>query len=293
MTYTTAEILSVDGVVLNTLAKNIEELTGRLRTPKAATDNIAVPKRNGRIRVSQKFYDQNEITLPMWVIGSDDDGKIPGGSTEAKEFWKNLDTLTALFGLRSSPLDIRHTLADGSVRQCYGDVLETISFEVEMLRIGRFTVVITVPDPFWQDVNSQTQSITLPNGSGSFVQSYSLTTFLGATAPIEDMTFTFTGPVTNPMVEALVNSSPLQAPIWFRYNGTVGAGTTLVANCSTWALSGSMSPTYSLLSHVGSPRWMVVQPNPAASSPEIRVSGSNTSAATKVEVSGRRKFLVG
>ena len=290
MTYTTAETLSVNGVILNTLAKNIEELTGRLRTPKSTTDNAQVPKRHGRVRVGQKFYEQNELALPMWVVGSNDDGTIPVGSTEAKTFWTNIDILTSLFSLKSSALDVRHTLPDGSVRQCYADVLETIDFEVSMKNLGRFTVVLTVPDAFWQDVYASTQVIS---GLSALPVTSILSTFAGATAPMEDMAFTFTGPITNPEVWAYANSQPLPLPIWFRYNGIVPAGQTLSLDCSTWTIGGSMAPVYANLVHLGSARWMSVQAATDAGNPQIQVRGSGTTTATRLEVMGRRKFLVG
>src|SRR5687768_5894726 len=100
MTVTTSETLSVDGVVLNTLAKNIETLTGRLRTPPLRGSNLSIPSRHGALHTATKVYDENEIVLPMWVAGCDDDGEIPYFGSARKEFFKNLDELSNLFRIR-------------------------------------------------------------------------------------------------------------------------------------------------------------------------------------------------
>lgn len=290
MTTTTQETLSVDGVILNTYAKNIMTLAGRLRSAPLRTGNLTIPQRHGELRMPRKWYGANVLTLPMWVIGSDDNGNVPVASTSRIEFFKRIDELTALFG---SPevLDVRHTLPDGSVRQCFAEVLEANDFTASGISVPKalFNVALTVPGAFWQDLNAVTWSLTNP----TLPSTQALTQFAGATAPMDDLTITLTGPITNPKVEAYRNSAGLTIPVYFQYNGTLASGQTMIVNCATWSLSGTAGATYANFVHAGDPRWFSLSPAPVAGTPQIRLSGTGGSAVTAISVTGRRKYLVG
>lgn len=289
MTNTTQETLTVDGVVLNTLAKNIKTLSGRLRTAKVRTANVEVPQRNGHIWTPRKWYDPLVLDMPMWVRGCDDDGKIPSQSKARTEFYKRVDELVSLF---SSPnlLYIVHTLPDGTKREAYGEVLDILDFTTMGVDpLGMVNVQLVVPGAFWQDTADNTNTFTNPTMGAAL----SLTNFAGATAPMDDLTYTITGPITNPKVEALRGGAALTSPVYFQYNGTVPSTQTLIVNCKTWALSGTMASSYANLSHTGDARWMVAEPAAAAGTPQVSLSGSGNTAATALSVVGRRKYLVG
>lgn len=289
MTNTTAELLTADGVVLNTLAKNISTLAGRMRTAKPRTSNIVVPMRNGHLRTPRKWYDPAVLDLPMWVLGCDDNGNVPSGSSARIEFFKRVDELAAIFG---SPelIKMQHTLPDLSVRECDAEVLEVIDFTASGINPkALFNVQLTVPGAFWQDTADKTFSLTNPTVPSTI----SLTQFAGATAPMDELTITITGPITNVRVEAYRNGAALSQPVWFQYNGTIASGQTMVVNCKTWTLSGTGGATYANLSHSGDARWLSVPPAPAAGTPQIRLTGSGNTAVTAISVVGRRKFLVG
>ncbi len=287
MTATTAETLTVNGVLLNTYAKNIESLTGRLRVPGLRTDNIVVPARHGTLRTTRKFYDEGQIILPMWVKGCDDDGNIP--TTARQMFYTNLDVLSKLFRPGDGMLEVLHTLPDATVRRCMAEVTEVIDNQVSGYGnpLGKFSVAMRVPSVFWEDAVVRSVDL-LPTQNGP------VPILDGATAPIEDAVFTITGPATNPKVEALYNGASLSTPVYFQYSGTVAAGKTLAVDCGNWTLvGGGFSPDFSLFSHVGSARWMTIPPGPIGSAPSIKITASSTSGATKVNLSARRKFLVG
>lgn len=289
MTNTTAELLTVDGVPLNTYAKNISTLAGRLRSAQLRTANIQLPMRNGQLRVPRKWYDPVVLDLPMWVVGCDDNGNVPSGSNARIEFFKRIDELASLF---ASPdlLTVRHTLPDGSIRECMAEMLQALDFSTSAVTPkGLFDVQLTVPDAFWRDIADKTNSITNP----TLPYLFNLPNFAGATAPMDDLTITITGPVTNPRVEAYRNGAALGIPVWFQYTGTIASGQTLIVNCATWALSGTSAPVYSNFTHVGDARFLSVPPAPSAGTPQVRFTGTSTSAVTAISVVGRRKFLVG
>lgn len=290
MTVMTAETLAVNGVILNTLAKNIETLTGRLRAAAIRTDNVSVPGRHGTLRTTRKFYSETQLVLPMWVRGCDDNGLVT--STGRAQFFANLDALTKVFRPGDGMLEVVHTLPDGSSRRAMAEVTEMIDFSIEgnsgNMPLGKFSVALRIPSVFWEDTS--VLSIDLPvtqNGGVAMLD--------GTTAPIEDATFTIVGPATNPRVEALYNGASLQVPNWFQYSGTVAAGQTLVVNCATWSLSGTggFTPNFANFSHSGGSRWLTIVPGPVGLTPSLKVTASATTGASKVNLSTRRKYLVG
>lgn len=289
MTTTTTETLSVDGVVLNTLAKNITSLTGRLRTPDVRGENARVPSRNGAIYTPGKMYDEGQIVLPMWVVGSDDDGAIPYGSDARKMFYKNMDTLTELFRPRRRLLDLRHKLPDGTVRQALCEVQEAIDFTTESYDpIGKFSVVLTVPGSFWQDTVDKVSNQPITSSG----QLLTLTEFRTATAPMEDLLYEFVGPWTNPKISATENSVAAVPELSFQYNAAIPVGQSLTVDCANWKLTGSggLVVDYSKVVHKGSARYMVLTPD---DTPRLIAEGSALGTGSALNVTGRRKFLIG
>jgi hypothetical protein len=290
MTVTTAETLAVNGVVLNTLAKNIEALTGRLKVGNLRTENVSVPGRHGTLRTSQKFYDEGVIVLPMWVRGCNDDGLVT--TTARREFYSNLDALSRLFRPGDGMLEVVHTLPDTTSRRVMAEVTEVIDFSVVEksgdMPLGKFSVAMRVPGVFWEDtiVNS-IDMLPTQNGQVAGLD--------GMTAPLEDGVFTITGPATNPKVEALYNGASLATPNWFQYSGTIPGSQTLTVDCGNWTLTGGggFTPNYANFSHVGGARWLTIVAAPAGQSPGLKITASSTTGATKVNLTARRKYLVG
>lgn len=292
MTVTTAETLSVNGTILNTLAYNIESITGRWKVPDLRTANISIPGRNGTLRTTRKFYDEATMVLPMWVRGGDEDGNIPGDSTARREFQANIKTLTKLFRPGSGMLEVLYTQADETVMRAMAECTDAIDFSMVGNSgdnpLAKFSVALCMPEPFWEDVSIS--SIDLP-----IAQNGEVSQLAGTTAPIEDAVFTITGPATNPKCEALIAGAPLENPTWFLYSGTVGVGQTLVVDCENWALSGTggFTPNYANFSHMGGARWFTFVPGLVDAAPGLRITASSTSGATRLNVQARRKFLVG
>lgn len=286
---TTEETLTVNGVVLNTLAKNITSLTGRLKVPARRNENITVPGRHGRIRTTRKYFDENDIVLPMWVRGCDDDGNITSGR---EQFYGNIDTLTKLFQPGDGSLEVVHTLPDGSSRRAWAECTEAIDFSMQAgshgRPLGKFSVALKMPSPFWEETTVTSVDLAVAH-TGSVSQ------FFGTTAPIDDMVLTVTGPATNPRVEALYNDVTMVNPTWLLYSGTVPAGQTLVIDVANWSLAGTggLTPDYSLFSHQGGATWLTLVPGPGDEAPQVKFTASSTSGATKLNLAARRKFLVG
>lgn len=285
---TTEETLSVNGTILNTLAKNIESIAGRLRVPALRTDNISVPGRHGTLRTTRKMYEEGQIILPMWVRGLDDDGLVEFSPRQT--FYNNLDELTRLFRPGNGMLEVLHTLPDASVRRAWAECTEAITPTVLGGNpLGKFSVALKVPQVFWEDQTAAAVDLAMGHLGG-------VSELLGTTAPIEDSVLTLVGPITNGRVEALFDDDPLDNPTWFQYSGTVGAGQTLKVDCENWTLTGTggMTVNYSNFSHGGGSRWLTLVPGIQVLAPGIKVTGSSTTpGVSKVVLTARRKFLVG
>lgn len=278
MVQTTTETLTVNGVVLNTLAKNISSLAGRLRAPAYRTGNVVVPGSHGELWVPNKKFQANTITFPMWVVGCDDDGEIPGGSNRRKEFFKRVDELVTLF---KSPnlLDIVWTTARDETRRCWAEALDVLDFTTDASPKGMVGVVLTIPGSFWEDTTTKTQTLT---GTGTTLTP---TNFQGGSAPMENLVYTIKGPWTNPRATFSDGS-------WFQYSAALTSAHTLTVDSGEWELTGAggLVADYSKISHDGADSVWGALPASAAA---ITLSGSARTTASAFTITGKRKFLVG
>lgn len=279
---TTAETLSVNGIVLNTLAKNISSLSGRLRAPGHRTSNIALPGMHGELHVPNKKYQANTIVLPMWVQGCDDDGGIPEGKNKRRVFFENYNALVGLFKGVEDLLDVQWVRPDGSVRQCYAESTEVFDFTTDTEGYGAVAVVLTIPGAFWQDSEELLQSWT------GNLASVKPTKFVGSSAPSEDVIYELVGPWTNPEVVFWDGS-------WFKYNAALAAGQKLTVDCGEWELTGTgFTPDYTKFLHDGvDAAWGALPAVPGPAAPTIVLNGTARTAATSFTLRGRRKYLIG
>lgn len=279
---TTAETLSVNGVVLNTLAKNISSLTGRLRAPAHRTSNISLPGMHGELWIPNKKYQANTLVLPMWVQGCDDDGGIPEGKKRARVFWENYNALVGVFKGTDELLDVQWVRPDGSIRQCYAESTDVFDFTTDSEGHGAVAVVLTIPAAFWQDVDETLQNFP---GAPALVRP---TKFVGGSAPTEDMIYELVGPWTNPEVVFPDGS-------WFKYNAAIPANQALTVDCGEWELTGTggLVPNYSKLLHDGVDSYWGALPAAPAAADQITLNGTARTAASSFTMRGRRKYLIG
>lgn len=291
MTVTTAQTVTVDGLVLNTLAYNISTRAGRYTTPDVRTKNVELPGRHGTLMVQGKRFQQGTFTLSMWVRGANSDGFIPATELEYRIFQQNLDLLRQVFTRKSGLLDVRQTMPDGSVRQCFAEVLAAIDPQSKSTRpMAVFSVALVIPSAFWQDLNPIT--FTSPTGLSSS-QTLTLSPFISATAPMDDLVWTIAGAATNPKIQALESGSPLAVDTWVQYNNTVPDFKSLTIDCSQWAVSGvaGFSPSTADVTHIGTSSFMSLQPGPQNTAPQVKWTASGVNADTQLTVTGRRKYV--
>lgn len=281
MATTTSEILTIDGVALNTHAYNVSTRNGRLNIPGTKTPDVPAGG-HGELYVPNKLFEPGVFVINMWVRGVDVDGNVPG--VGYKRTWRtNVDTLQRLLGKQHGLLYITQVQLDGTVRECYGRVSNAIAFETSgNLPMTKMSIEITIPTVFWQDTANQTHTYTL---TGAPPVTRTLTEFSAATAPMEDLDLRVVGPISSPKLTDVATG------IWVQYTGAIAAGSTWQVLPGTWE-SKTLSGTNLLAQtdHSGHERFFVL--TPSSSGPQLKLEGSGVTAGTsQLQVLGRRKYF--
>lgn len=290
----TQEDLLVSGVSMKTLAKNVSSLTAMLQAPGYRGSNPVAANRSGSIWAGIKPHDAPHYVWDMWVRGCADDGSIPAGSTARREFYKRVDQLTALFqgGWGTAPvgpndprpglLRVQHNLPDGSQRIADLEVVSAFNFAVDAYAdpVGKFTVELENPGVYWRD----------PGLSNAVSAAQVATAFTGATAPLDDGSFTIVGPINQPMI-----SDGYMAGSYFQYLGNIPAGQSLIIDTRPYTITGTggLAADYSLVRFKGTlGRLMRLVPGPSGGY-SATLTGSGTSGATALKLTAYRKYMVG
>jgi hypothetical protein len=259
--------------------RNVEYRSGLSATPAVFGANASVPGLTGELW-RPKRHGAGRFVLNLWVAGAN--------NTQAAAWAVYEDVLRAV-ARPTELLVFKRTMDDGSQRQCRGEVITAI----EPIPVGdgayRMAIEVGVPSGYWESVGTFTD--TSATGS-TLPRDLSLTTLNPSTAPMEHLTYTITGPITNPKVSERINGADLDS---FTFTGVVGATQTLIVNASTWALTGSGTPTFTpslaALSYT-SGRFLSVKPARPGGTAAVRMTGSAGGTTTRLQVSGRQAFLV-
>lgn len=285
--------ITVDGVRLDTLAWNVESLSGRDIMPDLRGSNIQVPSRHGSIFAPGKKYEDGKLILKMWVAGCDGAGGVPTNSYN--EFRTNMDKLKALFGKRSGLLDVRKKDGAGGTRQAFCEMAS--GFDPDVFGIhptGRLTVELDIPAVFWQDLDDVNHDEGDINTTSNDMI---LDEFAGATAPMEDLWIVVDGPANNPKITDSATGH------YVMLDDTLDTGDQWVVNTTTWSskvgstIEFSTGGTDAILDTISvgqhNPRYFALSPAQSIElGPTINFSNTGgTSGATRVRVRGKRRYL--
>lgn len=275
-----AEALTINGVSLDTYAHMLSDISGIMRVPGRRTENVVVPNRHGRIRSIGKRFDENEIVMPLWIVGADPvTGALPTEQAELDAFFERRDQLLNL--LYADPLLIQYTRPNGHVVQCRAEMAdEPLDFTRRYNQpIAQVNVPLTIWEAFWEDADSVSQDISGVTGTET-----TLTEFEGATAPISGLTLTFFGPANNPQIS--------HGERWVKYNGVIASGQQLTLDTGSWqAGPGSGSIWVPEIRNVEQGRpgyWFEIDP---ATVPYSVTFTHTTGGSATATISGRRKYL--
>ena len=295
MTNTSQFPATFDGVRLDTLAYNIETISGEDLIPGVRSNDIALPGRHGSVPILGKKFDNSRYIQSMWVNGCNVDGTLPP-VLRRNEFRKNLDTLKALFGKRNALITVLADIGDGTKREAFAQCLSTVDFSVSGVNpLGRFVVELDIPAVFWRDT-ADVDFDSLTGVTTSFA--VNLATYAGATGIMEDLYIVIDGPCNAPK---LIDNATGH---YVQYTGNLTAGQQWVVNTTLWTSkvgagiaftqSGTDQTAATVFSGQHTPRYFAVSPVPTSQATGPQLTFTNTgssSAATRVRVRGRRKFL--
>lgn len=281
MALSTTERLVVNGADLKTYGRNIDTMGALLTGAGKRGANAIAGNRSGAIFNLAKPHEVLNFVITGWVIGSDDDGNIPGGSTARREFYKRIDEMTALFGGQQDALLVQHTLPDNSVRRIFAECRSGIQFATDSSYLtGRFSIPMESHEAFWEDDGIQTYSVAA--GTPLVIPA--------ATAPCEDGVFKITGPITNPKIIDQQNQAT------FTYTGTVPAGAVMTVDSNLWLVTATgMTVNYANVS-MSNTMGRLVRLNVRygfSLGYSVILSGTATTAATKLDIQLQRKYMVG
>lgn len=281
-TTTTSELLTVDGLPLNSFAYNISTGTGREGVAPIRGTNTQVLGRTGELYTPMKAIDVGTLTITMWISGCNTDGSIPTGNTAQRtQFVTNRELLLTLFSKRHAPINLVQTMPDGTTRLARGDVLEAIDFTTMAGRTrAEFAVTMRLVDTYWTSSSTATFSITNPTMGA--VQT--LTQFDPSTGYIQDATITVTGPITNPIITDIPSS------VSIKYTGSVPSGQTWVINCNAFTSTVNGVSVMGNTTRLGTPFMFEISPL-TTSAPQISLGGTSNTSATALSVVAFNKFV--
>lgn len=277
---TAGQQLAVNGTDLSQLAVVVFSKAPLMATPKKRGANVSVPGRHGTIRTPRKRFEENDLVLKCYVLGSSPDGTVPPGSSAAAELYARADALLRVFA--ADTVLLTRTMPDGSQRQAVAEVVDSMDWTRQLGSaplLAQVNIALTIPSAFWSDAATVTQTVTGTTGAAQ-----ALTAFVGATAPMADLAITFTGPISNP---TLTHGSR-----YVTYNGVISAGRQLVLNTTNWTVSPgtgtSWSPDPRQVSFGPGPTWLELDPNLNPFQVVLTHTGGGSASCS---IAGQRKFL--
>jgi len=251
---TTGEDFLVDGVSLFTYAYAIGTLAGRERLPPIVGENIRVPYRHGRVW-KPKTYDENVITLGMWVRGFDVNNNLPARG-EVAQYHSNIRALKRLFAPVGRQLSLtRYVLYNTGMEMhtALGEPASQLDFQPSAKALSTFTIDLRLADPWWYGPQIVTPGIT----------SAGATVWNPGDVDATQLTIRFNGPLTQAM---LINTSITSGygpggNVILILAQSVAAGHWVDVNTANFTAvddTGASRITY--IAHQGTQRWMILQP---------------------------------
>ena len=154
-------------------------------------------------------------------------------------------------------------------------------------RLGyRATITFNVPDGRWYSESYYAHET--PAGAGLPKVLY-LTDLAPSTAPLEHLTYTITGPITNPK---LIDNTDGGIADTITYKGTIPAGGWIRYNAHNWLVERGFEAGYSLSNVNPTGRKLMsvtaARPNDV---PSVRLEGTGGASTTKLRVYGARAYL--
>lgn len=283
-----------DGVTtrLDTLAYNISTRKGIVHMAGLRTTGEVVPGRHGRPYVPGQRRETGKILLNMWAQDKDVNG-APGADPYV--VWRsNMDKLLRIFDTTFQQVTIVEQLSGTDIRYADCEVTSAIDPDYLGRAFGKFIVELEINNTFWTNDTDLEWSSATGTGANAAGALQNITTFAGATAPMEDYLILVDGPWTSPEIVDGVTGHSL------KYNGTLANGRQWLIDTTLWnslegpntmgytGTGGTSVITSTISSGYYSPRLFGLTPRDP--NPQLKLLGSGLGAASRVRVKGRKKF---
>lgn len=246
--------LKFDGVDLQTHAFNIATFGGRTSVAARRGDNLVVPYRHGRLW-TPKYFEEQELTLAMWVIGADKTtGVIP--SNPKQKLFENIQTLQKLFSAEGL-----HTLSavhevTGATVEAIVEVADVIDFTTMAgaTRAG-FVVTLIVPEVWFKDQ-------TLKGDVDYVSRANNDTWSVDVTSDVEthEIVLSFDGDAGGQTNPKLINES-IGSDCWVQLSDVLGPSEVIVIDVNKW--TAVLNGTTNVVNNVdwsGQPRFFRLKP---------------------------------
>jgi len=180
---------------------------------------------------------------------------------------------------------VQRTMADGTVIFCDAELVGGIKPN-HIGQLGyRASLTFNVPSGVWLSYDS---FMAVTPAGATLPKTLSMPEHKIATAPMQMLMYTITGPITNPKLSDATSGGTGDT---FMYKGTVTSGNQLVIRANDWSVTGvGFAPNLGLLFPTGD-RLMTVAPPRPGGVPAVKLEGTGGGALTKLQVDGRAAFL--
>lgn len=261
--------VTANGVALNSDYSGVDVFTARRAFPGRRQYEVVAPGQHG-VTALPGAFEPRPFTIGMWI-----DGGAPGSVLTTAELEYQIGRLIRPF--LAQEVKITYVRPDpsspaGITQEAICRVVGSVEPEIDThARTARLTIPLEATKSFWRGPNSVT--IT----RNTFATWFDA---IPTEAPIVDAVFEVTGPISNPLVESQHGS-------WFRYNGTLGAGQTLIVdNAKQTAKIGAVS-VVTQMSYGGSrPRFIDLY-----AGEQVRVSGGGTTADSSWKATAKPAYF--
>lgn len=253
MVNTTLTYWEADGQSLQTYARNIATLEGRLSPPPLRGDDIIIPHQPGE-KWAPKVVGSRILSLSMWVRDTDADGIRPTDSlSRSKLFNQNWRTLRNLLWTPGRQFELKK-------RFYVGDVIRTAVAKAEFrgglepTMIGRFgakfSIDLKLADPYFYDTADTV--VSLEDGDQTI-------TLLG-----DADTFNISLEIDGARAGITVRNKT--AGVEVQYNAALLSGDTTeidIKNYRSWTVDAENPLGYvssANIIHSGLPQWLMLKP---------------------------------
>lgn len=184
---------------------------------------------------------------------------------------------------------------NGNIRQCYAEVTEAIDMSsMAYGNIAEFSVALTVPGAFWEDIYDTEAIVEAPGGTSGTLY---LTDFAGATAPMTDLVIDVE-PVSGTLTRFSLTDKGSGSTI--EYNGGYSDSRITINNVLASVSDSKGQSVIRYVTRLGDSSMFPITPfwRDAGESLTNHVDGSPAISWTanvpiRITVSGRRKYLIG